>query len=145
MKHVLHFTVLYITLHYYYSVIILSTFLVEIEDLFAIVFIASQVSIINTSVWLSYVNEVQVIVIVSIQELVSLLLTGEAVSNVFNGVMSLDTGTGEIMPLRGISARSDIGFLSLFEHYGSCEACLYSYQYATQVFRVYDLGRVLHL
>jgi hypothetical protein len=55
------------------------------------------------------------------QELVNLLLTGEAVSNVFNDVKELDSGTGDVMLLRGISARSDIGLLSLFEHYRSCE------------------------
>ena len=47
-----------------------------------------------------------------VQELVNLLLTGEAVSNVFNDVMELDSGTGDCMVLRGISARSDIGPVS---------------------------------
>ena len=61
------------------------------------------------------------------QELVNLLLTGEAVSNVFNDVMELDSGTGDCMVLRGISARSDIGLLSLFEHYGSCQVGRASY------------------
>ncbi|KAK7110213.1 probable ubiquitin carboxyl-terminal hydrolase MINDY-4 isoform X2 [Littorina saxatilis] len=59
------------------------------------------------------------------QELVNLLLTGEAVSNVFNDVMELDSGTGDSMILKGISTRSDIGLLSLFEHYRSCQVGTY--------------------
>ncbi|XP_035304444.1 probable ubiquitin carboxyl-terminal hydrolase MINDY-4 isoform X3 [Cricetulus griseus] len=55
------------------------------------------------------------------QELVNLLLTGRAVSNVFNDVVELDSGDGNTMLLRGIKARSDIGFLSLFEHYNVCQ------------------------
>lgn len=55
------------------------------------------------------------------QELVNLLLTGRAVSNVFNDVVELDSGNGNITLLRGITARSDIGFLSLFEHYNVCQ------------------------
>ncbi|XP_037692930.1 probable ubiquitin carboxyl-terminal hydrolase MINDY-4 [Choloepus didactylus] len=55
------------------------------------------------------------------QELVNLLLTGKAVSNVFNDVVELDSGNGNIMLLKGIAARSDIGFLSLFEHYDVCQ------------------------
>ncbi|KAK6166237.1 hypothetical protein SNE40_022983 [Patella caerulea] len=54
------------------------------------------------------------------QEMVNLLLTGRAVSNVFNDVMELESG-GVITTLKGISSRSDIGFLSLFEHYKSCQ------------------------
>ncbi|XP_073921345.1 probable ubiquitin carboxyl-terminal hydrolase MINDY-4 isoform X3 [Castor canadensis] len=55
------------------------------------------------------------------QELVNLLLTGRAVSNVFNDIVELDSGDGNITLLRGIAARSDIGFLSLFEHYNVCQ------------------------
>ncbi|KAM4874349.1 putative ubiquitin carboxyl-terminal hydrolase MINDY-4 isoform 1-T1 [Thomomys bottae] len=55
------------------------------------------------------------------QELVNLLLTGRAVSNVFNDVVELDSGDGRITLLRGIAARSDVGFLSLFEHYNVCQ------------------------
>lgn len=55
------------------------------------------------------------------QELVNLLLTGKAVSNVFNDVVELDSGNGNITLLKGISSRSDIGFLSLFEHYNVCQ------------------------
>ncbi|KAK7488708.1 hypothetical protein BaRGS_00020005 [Batillaria attramentaria] len=59
------------------------------------------------------------------QELVNLLLTGCAVSNVFNDVMELDSGTGDSMILKGITGRSDIGLLSLFEHYKSCQVGTY--------------------
>ncbi|XP_054427308.1 probable ubiquitin carboxyl-terminal hydrolase MINDY-4 [Pteronotus mesoamericanus] len=55
------------------------------------------------------------------QELVNLLLTGRAVSNVFNDVVELDSGDGNVTLLKGIAARSDIGFLSLFEHYNVCQ------------------------
>nr|XP_028605534.1 probable ubiquitin carboxyl-terminal hydrolase MINDY-4 isoform X1 [Podarcis muralis] len=59
------------------------------------------------------------------QELVNLLLTGQAVSNVFNDVMELDSGNGNITLLKGVSARSDIGVLSLFEHYNICQVGCY--------------------
>ncbi|XP_072710924.1 probable ubiquitin carboxyl-terminal hydrolase MINDY-4 isoform X1 [Ciconia boyciana] len=55
------------------------------------------------------------------QELVNLLLTGKAVSNVFNNVIELDSGNGNITILKGITSRSDIGLLSLFEHYDVCQ------------------------
>ncbi|XP_019495425.1 PREDICTED: probable ubiquitin carboxyl-terminal hydrolase FAM188B [Hipposideros armiger] len=55
------------------------------------------------------------------QELVNLLLTGRAVSNVFNDVVELDSGNGDVTLLKGIAGRSDIGFLSLFEHYNVCQ------------------------
>uniref|UniRef100_A0ACB8FVM5 Ubiquitin carboxyl-terminal hydrolase MINDY-4 n=1 Tax=Sphaerodactylus townsendi TaxID=933632 RepID=A0ACB8FVM5_9SAUR len=55
------------------------------------------------------------------QELVNLLLTGKAVSNVFNDVVELDSGNGNTTALKGISGRSDIGLLSLFEHYDVCQ------------------------
>ncbi|PKU32562.1 protein hypothetical protein [Limosa lapponica baueri] len=55
-------------------------------------------------------------------ELVNLLLTGKAVSNVFNNVIELDSGNGNITILKGITSRSDIGLLSLFEHYDVCQA-----------------------
>jgi hypothetical protein len=50
------------------------------------------------------------------QELVNLALTGRARSNVFNG--SKDLGG---LVLRGIDRKSQIGFLSLFEHYENIE------------------------
>ncbi|XP_069815363.1 probable ubiquitin carboxyl-terminal hydrolase MINDY-4 [Dendropsophus ebraccatus] len=59
------------------------------------------------------------------QELVNLILGGRAVSNVFNDVMELDSGNGNITVLKGISGRSDIGFLSLFEHYNVCQVGSY--------------------
>lgn len=42
-------------------------------------------------------------------------------SNVFNDVLELDSGNGNITLLKGIAARSDVGFLSLFEHYNACQ------------------------
>uniref|UniRef100_A0ACB8FX65 Ubiquitin carboxyl-terminal hydrolase MINDY-4 n=1 Tax=Sphaerodactylus townsendi TaxID=933632 RepID=A0ACB8FX65_9SAUR len=59
------------------------------------------------------------------QELVNLLLTGKAVSNVFNDVVELDSGNGNTTALKGISGRSDIGLLSLFEHYDVCQVGCY--------------------
>lgn len=54
------------------------------------------------------------------QELVNLLLTGTASSNVFNGTTQLGSGK-DVTVLRGVQAKSEIGLLSLFEHYKSCE------------------------
>ena len=51
------------------------------------------------------------------QELVNLLLTGTASSNVHDGELKLGEG-GDATVLRGVASRSDIGFLTLFEHYG---------------------------
>ncbi|KAM4705193.1 putative ubiquitin carboxyl-terminal hydrolase MINDY-4 [Rhinophrynus dorsalis] len=59
------------------------------------------------------------------QELVNLILCGRAVSNVFNDVMELDSGNGNITLLKGIAHRSEIGFLSLFEHYSVCQVGSY--------------------
>ncbi|CAH3185740.1 unnamed protein product, partial [Porites lobata] len=72
------------------------------------------------------------------QELVNLLITGKAVSNTFDNIMEVDTGGSKkaiffIMVnvfkgfrlsfnvFKGIDKQSEIGFLSLFEHYKSCE------------------------
>ena len=55
------------------------------------------------------------------QDLVNLLLTGQAVSNVFNDTMELDSGGEEVTVLKGVNSRSDIGLMSLFEHYKSCQ------------------------
>ncbi|XP_039609605.1 probable ubiquitin carboxyl-terminal hydrolase MINDY-4 [Polypterus senegalus] len=59
------------------------------------------------------------------QELVNLLLTGKAVSNVFNDEIQLDSGNGNITLLKGVKGRSDIGLLSLFEHYNVCKVGSY--------------------
>ncbi|XP_075444079.1 putative ubiquitin carboxyl-terminal hydrolase MINDY-4 isoform X4 [Ascaphus truei] len=59
------------------------------------------------------------------QELVNLILTGRSVSNTFNDVLELDSGNGNITLLRGITQRSDTGFLSLFEHYSVCQVGSY--------------------
>ncbi|TPX49613.1 hypothetical protein SeLEV6574_g01358 [Synchytrium endobioticum] len=48
------------------------------------------------------------------QEMVNLLILGEAVSNVFDGQVNLDQKI-----LRGVSTSTQIGYLSLFEHYDS--------------------------
>ncbi|KAI9100602.1 hypothetical protein DFS34DRAFT_684653 [Phlyctochytrium arcticum] len=48
------------------------------------------------------------------QELVNLILTGRAVSNVFDGV-----NEAEGFVMRGITTRAQTGFLSLFESYGT--------------------------
>lgn len=57
------------------------------------------------------------------QELVNLLLHGKCISNVFDNEVNLDEKI-----LHGIKAQSDIGFLSLFEHYGSCEVIIINKQ-----------------
>lgn len=59
------------------------------------------------------------------QEMVNLFMTGQAVSNVFNDKMELNGGTGIVTVLKGIPHRSNIGFLSLFEHYGNCQVGSY--------------------
>uniref|UniRef100_A0ABM5GMP4 Ubiquitin carboxyl-terminal hydrolase MINDY n=1 Tax=Pogona vitticeps TaxID=103695 RepID=A0ABM5GMP4_9SAUR len=59
------------------------------------------------------------------QELVNLLLTGHAVSNVFNDTMELDSGNGQVTLLKGIAGRSNIGLLSLFEQYNVCKVGCY--------------------
>lgn len=55
------------------------------------------------------------------QEMVNLLLTGKAVSNTFDNVMEIDTGGVEKNIFKGLEKQSEIGLLSLFEHYKSCE------------------------
>ncbi len=55
------------------------------------------------------------------QDMVNLFTTGEARSNVFNDTVELDSGGGPTTVLKGISGRSDVGLLSLFEHYKSCQ------------------------
>lgn len=54
------------------------------------------------------------------QALVSLMLTGRARSNVFDGEKRLGEGE-DVVLLRGIDAQSDCGLLSLFEHYRQLE------------------------
>lgn len=55
------------------------------------------------------------------QEMVNLLLTSKAVSNTFDNVMEVDTGGAEKNIFKGLEKQSEIGLLSLFEHYKSCE------------------------
>ncbi|KAK3108657.1 hypothetical protein FSP39_012699 [Pinctada imbricata] len=60
------------------------------------------------------------------QDMVNLLLTGAAVSNVFNDVIELDSGDEQDSTiLQGVKGRSAIGLLSLFEHYKSCQVGTY--------------------
>ncbi|XP_063964992.1 probable ubiquitin carboxyl-terminal hydrolase MINDY-4 [Lytechinus pictus] len=58
------------------------------------------------------------------QEMVNLIVTGKAMSNVFNDTVELGSGK-DVTRLKGLSGRSDIGFLSLFEHYKSCQVGTY--------------------
>ena len=51
------------------------------------------------------------------QEMINLLLQGYATSNAFDNSMTL----GPESILKGITSQSDIGFVSLFEHYQSCK------------------------
>ncbi|XP_064102740.1 uncharacterized protein LOC135212931 isoform X2 [Macrobrachium nipponense] len=53
----------------------------------------------------------------SSQEIVNLLITGHATTNTFNGEQILGSDPEERVVLHGIQHRSEIGFLSLFEHY----------------------------
>lgn len=53
-------------------------------------------------------------------EMVNLLIHGRAVSNVFNDLTIIDQ-----LELRGPNKRNDVGLLSLFEHYKSCEVGSY--------------------
>ena len=55
------------------------------------------------------------------QEMVNLLLVGKAVSNTFDGKMSLGEDGPNTTVLRGIDEKSEVGLLSLFEHYQSCK------------------------
>jgi len=51
------------------------------------------------------------------QEMINLLLQGYATSNAFDNSMTL----GPESVLKGVTSQSDIGFVSLFEHYQSCK------------------------
>lgn len=55
------------------------------------------------------------------QEMVNLIVTGKATSNTFDNIMEIDTGGAKKNVFKGIEKQSDIGLLSLFEHYKSCE------------------------
>ncbi|XP_049518876.1 probable ubiquitin carboxyl-terminal hydrolase MINDY-4 [Dermacentor silvarum] len=57
------------------------------------------------------------------QEVVNLLLVGVAVTNVFDNKLCF--GKEETTVLRGITSRSNIGLLSLYEHYKSCKVGSY--------------------
>ncbi|CAK0819933.1 unnamed protein product [Prorocentrum cordatum] len=56
------------------------------------------------------------------QEAVNLLLAGRACSNVFDGDKEIGgEGTSDTMRLRGIESQTQVGFLSLFEAFGSLQ------------------------
>ncbi len=52
-------------------------------------------------------------------ELVMLLITGRAVSNVFDNDIHIDSCL-----LKGVKQQADVGFLSLFEYMNTCEVIL---------------------
>ena len=54
------------------------------------------------------------------QDMVNLFITGKSISNTFDDVIELDSGGDTKSILKGIDQQSDIGLLSLFEHYKSC-------------------------
>ena len=51
------------------------------------------------------------------QEVVNLLLTGSALSHVFNDTLERESATGEMVIERGVSERADVGLLSLEERF----------------------------
>ncbi|KAJ7319204.1 hypothetical protein OS493_036367 [Desmophyllum pertusum] len=55
------------------------------------------------------------------QEMVNLIITGKAVSNTFDNIIEIDTGGEKKNVFKGLEKQSDIGLMSLFEHYKSCE------------------------
>ena len=54
------------------------------------------------------------------QEMVSLITTGRAVSNVFDDDVTLGSGADQTL-LKGVKSDAEVGLLSLFEHYKSCQ------------------------
>jgi hypothetical protein len=56
------------------------------------------------------------------KEMVNLLLVGKALSNVFDNDVHLgDARSSDSKLLKGIKGNSQMGYLSLFEHYGSIQ------------------------
>ncbi|KAK7073153.1 hypothetical protein SK128_012016 [Halocaridina rubra] len=53
----------------------------------------------------------------SSQEIVNLMLTGRATTNTFDGEQTLGSSPTQMLVLHGVQHRSEIGFLSLYEHY----------------------------
>jgi hypothetical protein len=53
--------------------------------------------------------------------MVNLIITGRATSNPFDNVIELDSGGSSMVLLKGVDKQADVGLLSLFEHYGSCQ------------------------
>ncbi len=71
--------------------------------------------------WYDHVINSYIFPFIFLKELVNLLLCGQAVSNVFDNELKLDSGNGNVTLLKGITARCNVGLLSLFEHYNICE------------------------
>ncbi|EDV26640.1 uncharacterized protein TRIADDRAFT_54852 [Trichoplax adhaerens] len=55
------------------------------------------------------------------QEIVNLIVTGKATSNTFDGIIELTGNEGDKCQLTGLKSQSQIGLLSLLEHYESCK------------------------
>jgi hypothetical protein len=73
----------------------------------------------------------------SSQELMNLLLTGQAVSNVFDNSMKLS----DDLTCRGIQSRSAIGYLSILESLRYCEVGGY---YKSPTFPIWIVGSTSH-
>jgi hypothetical protein len=58
------------------------------------------------------------------QDLINLLLTGRATSNVFDGEMSLGDGMGDLC-VRGVDRTCDIGYLTHLEALRYCQVSIY--------------------
>ncbi|KAK3739574.1 hypothetical protein QZH41_018315 [Actinostola sp. cb2023] len=68
----------------------------------------------------SYLVKILVSLLLS-QEMVNLITTGRATSNAFDYTIELDSGGPNVVLLKGLERQSEVGLLSLFEHYGSCQ------------------------
>jgi hypothetical protein len=74
------------------------------------------------------------------QELINLLLTGQAVSNVFDGEMALGEDSGG-MKVTGIKKRSAIGYLT---HLEALRYCQVGNHYKTPKFPIWVIGSSSH-
>ena len=73
----------------------------------------------------------------SSQELMNLLLTGRAVSNVFDNSITLS----DSLTCHGVQARSDIGYLTILESLNYCEV---GSNYKSPVFPIWVVGSTSH-
>lgn len=72
------------------------------------------------------------------QELMNLLLTGEATSNVFDGQIPMiegGDGTDQLM-LKGVRSRAEVGYLSQLEALRYCEVSCVAGPYCVSHFRM---------